>query len=120
MNNVVHRYHWVIIGCLNFVILLGCSLAYRSFVAGLMLLIPVNLANFTLNAAMHLIGIGLDVNSLMVSAIGVGVGIDYGIYLLSRICAESHEQAKAWGQSEERRVGKEWGGTGSTGWWQEQ
>jgi len=98
-NNVVHRYHWVIIGCLNFVILLGCSLAYRSFVAGFLLLIPVNLANFTLNAAMHLIGIGLDVNSLMVAAIGVGVGIDYGIYLLSRICEEYHAQDKDWGRA---------------------
>src|SRR3546814_16814427 len=97
MNNVVHRYHWVIIGCLNFVILLGCSLAYRSFVAGLMLLIPVNLANFTLNAAMHLIGIGLDVNSLLVAAIGVGAGIDYGIYLLSPFCGEFHPPDHTWG-----------------------
>src|SRR3546814_11871138 len=64
-----------------------------------MLLIPVNLANFTLNAAMHLIGIGLDVNSLMVAAIGVGVGIDYGIYLLSRICEEYHAQDKDWGRA---------------------
>ncbi|WP_428310485.1 efflux RND transporter permease subunit [Hydrocarboniphaga sp.] len=91
-NNVVERYHWVIIGLLNFVILLGCSYAYRSFVAGLILLVPVNLSNFVLLASMHLMGIGLDINSLMVASIGVGVGIDYGIYLLSRICEEYHAQ----------------------------
>ena len=34
------------------------------------------------------LGIGLDVNTLPITAIGVGVGIDYGIYLLSRICEE--------------------------------
>ena len=98
-NHVVERYHWTIIGLLNLVILMGCSLAYRSIVAGLILLVPVNLANFTLNASMHLIGIGLDINSLMVAAIGVGVGIDYGIYLLSRICEEYHAQDQDWGRA---------------------
>jgi predicted RND superfamily exporter protein len=97
MNNVVERYHWVVIGLLNVVILIGCSIAYRSIVAGLILLAPVNLANFILNACMHLMGIGLDVNSLMVAAIGVGVGIDYGIYLLSRICEEHQAHASNWG-----------------------
>jgi predicted RND superfamily exporter protein len=99
MNNVVHRYHWVVIGCLNVVILLGCSFAYRSLVAGLILLIPVNLANFYLTAGMHLIGIGLDINSLLVSSVGVGVGIDYGIYLLSRICEEYHAHEGDWGRA---------------------
>jgi hypothetical protein len=41
-----------------------------------------------LGAVMVLMGIGLDVNSLPIAAIGIGVGIDYGIYLLSRICEE--------------------------------
>ncbi|MCX7062962.1 MAG: MMPL family transporter [Gammaproteobacteria bacterium] len=99
MNHVVERYHYLIIALLNLVILLGCSLAYRSFVAGIILLIPVNMANFSLNAAMHVIGIGLDINSLMVAAIGVGVGIDYGIYLLSRICEEYHAQDHDWGRA---------------------
>ena len=99
MNNVVERFHWVIIGLLNLVILAGCSLAYRSLVAGLILLIPVNLANFILNASMQVIGIGLDINSLMVAAIGVGVGIDYGIYLLSRICEEYHARDRDWGRT---------------------
>jgi predicted RND superfamily exporter protein len=92
MNIVVERYHWIIIGLLNLVILLGCSYAYRSFLAGVILLIPVNLSNNVLTASMHLMGIGLDINSLMVASIGVGVGIDYGIYLLSRICEEYHAQ----------------------------
>jgi predicted RND superfamily exporter protein len=99
MNNVVERYHYVIIACLTFVIWLGCSFAYRSFLAGFILLIPVNLANFILNASIHLMGVGLDINTLMVAAIGVGVGIDYGIYLLSRICEEYHAQDHDWGRA---------------------
>lgn len=91
INHVVERYHWLIMGLLNLVILLVSSYAYRSLVAGLVLLVPVNLSNMILTTSMSFMGIGLDINSLMVAAIGVGVGIDYGIYLLSRICEEFHE-----------------------------
>jgi len=99
MNNVVHRYHWLILGLLNIVILLGCSFAYRSFVAGFILLIPVNFANFIIVAGMQLMGIGLDINSLLVTCVGIGVGIDYGIYLVSRICEEYHAQSQDWGRT---------------------
>ena len=99
VNHVIERFHLVCIGSLNLLILLAASYAYRSFTAGLLLLIPVNLANQVLNAAMHLLGVGLDVNSLIVAAIGLGVGIDYGIYLLSRICEEYHAQDEDWGRA---------------------
>jgi len=99
MNNVVEKYHWIILGLLNLAIFLGCSFAYRSFVAGIILLIPVNCANFILGAGMHLIGIGLDINSLLVACVGVGVGIDYGIYLLSRLCEEYHAHEGDWGRT---------------------
>jgi len=88
INDTVVRYESRILLALNLVILIGCSLAYRSIVAGLLLLIPVNLANAMLTASMSLAGVGLDVNSLPILAIGIGVGIDYGIYLLTRICEE--------------------------------
>ncbi|NMF98855.1 MMPL family transporter [Aromatoleum toluolicum] len=90
INDTVDLYQWYILGALNLVILIGCSFAYRSFAAGLVLLVPVNLANVFLTAAMSLVGLGLDVNSLPILAIGIGVGIDYGIYLLTRICEEYH------------------------------
>lgn len=88
INDTVVRYESRILLALNLVILIGCSLAYRSIVAGLLLLIPVNLANAMLTASMSLAGVGLDVNSLPILAIGIGVGIDYGIYLMTRICEE--------------------------------
>lgn len=96
VNLVIDRYHWVVTALMNVFILIICSLAYRSLLAGVLLLIPVNLANQTLYAAMHLLGVGLDVNSMIVAAIGLGVGIDYGIYLLSRICEEYHAHAGDW------------------------
>jgi len=99
INDTVDRYQWYILGALNLVIFIGCSLAYGSMAAGLLLLVPVNLANAFLTAAMALGGLGLDVNSLPILAIGIGVGIDYGIYLLTRICEEYHLAHKDIGQA---------------------
>lgn len=88
INDTVDTYQWIILALLNVVILITCTYAYRSVVAGVMLLVPVNLSNLLLGAVMTEMGIGLDVNTLPIAAIGVGVGIDYGIYLLSRIYEE--------------------------------
>lgn len=88
LNDTVDRYQWLILAALNLVILVTCSFAYRSILAGVLLLIPVNLSNLMLGVVMTWLGIGLDVNTLPIAAIGIGVGIDYGIYLLSRICEE--------------------------------
>ncbi|WP_420465412.1 efflux RND transporter permease subunit [Panacagrimonas sp.] len=96
VNIVVDRFHWVMMGMLNLAIFLLCSFAYRSMLAGLILLVPVNLSHQAMVATMHLLGVGLDVNSLIVAAIGVGVGIDYGIYLLSRICEEFQAREEDW------------------------
>jgi len=96
VNRVIGRYQWIVIGAVNLFVFLMCAVAYRSVVAGLLLLVPVNLANEALTAAMHLLGVGLDVNSMIVAAIGVGVGIDYGIYLLSRICEELQGNGGDW------------------------
>ncbi len=88
INETVDLYQWYIMAGINLVIGIGCTWAYRSFAAALILLVPVNLANVALTAFMTLAGLGLDVNSLPILAIGIGVGIDYGIYLLTRICEE--------------------------------
>lgn len=97
MNNVVHRYHWFIFGLVNVAIAVIAALAYRSMIAAVLLLIPVNLSNFLQLAAMHVLGIGLDINATIVAVMGVGVGIDYGIYLLSRICEELSVHEGDWG-----------------------
>ncbi|TDJ63173.1 MAG: RND transporter [Proteobacteria bacterium] len=92
MNNTIEKYHWLIMGMVNGAVFLISAFAYRSFVAGFILLIPVNLSNLLLGATIQLLGIGLDINIGIVAVIGVGVGIDYGIYLLSRICEEFGNQ----------------------------
>lgn len=96
INRVVERYHLVIVLVLNVIMFLMFSLAYRSPVAGFLLLVPVNISYLTMTAAMVVLGVGLDVNSMIVAAIGLGVGIDYGIYLLSRMCEEYQLQNGDW------------------------
>lgn len=97
-NETVDYYQWVILGALIVVIFITCGIAYRSFIAGLLLLFPVNLSNLMLGAVMVTMSISLDTNTLPVAAIGIGVGIDYGIYLLSRIC-EEHQAHEDYGKA---------------------
>jgi len=67
------------------VIFVIVAVTYRSAVAGVLLIMPLGLANVLVNAYMAARGIGLDVDTLPVIAVGVGFGIDYGIYILSRV-----------------------------------
>src|SRR5713101_4488874 len=67
------------------VIFVVCAVTYRSLVAAVLLILPLALANAVVNAYMAARGIGLDLDTLPVIAVGVGFGIDYGIYILSRI-----------------------------------
>ena len=66
-----------------------CSIFYRSPIAGLMLVVPLWIANLLTFVFMIAVKMGLNVNSLPVSCIGAGIGVDYGIYMLSRIREET-------------------------------
>ncbi len=63
-------------------------ITYRSFMAGLYLLFPLALANAAINAYMGAHDIGININTLPVVTVGVGFGIDYSIYIVSRIIEE--------------------------------
>lgn len=62
-----------------------CLLAFRSWRMTLCIILPLALVTILCNAVMTLLGIGVKVNTLPVVALGVGVGVDYGIYLFERI-----------------------------------
>ncbi|MGB1562594.1 MAG: efflux RND transporter permease subunit [Sinimarinibacterium flocculans] len=99
MNSVVERSHWILVALCCVAIFVIATYAYRSPIAAIILLVPTLLSNFYLLSTMRLMGIGLDINSVLVAVLGVGVGIDYGIYMLSRICEEYHEQNGDWGRA---------------------
>jgi predicted RND superfamily exporter protein len=73
--------HGAIFGAL----LLMCMATFRSLRATLCILIPLAIVSILCEALMPLLGIGLKVSTLPVIALGVGVGVDYGIYLYDRI-----------------------------------
>ena len=71
-----------------------CLLAFRSFKLTLCVVIPLGLVTLLCTAFMAMLGIGLKVNTLPVVALGVGVGVDYGIYLFDRIKHEMQDRGR--------------------------
>ena len=84
VNSVITETHAVIDVAVLFGVFILCVLSFFSIVAGLILTVPLVLANSLAMAYMSLNGIGLSINTLPVAAVGIGLGVDFGIYLLSR------------------------------------
>jgi len=64
-----------------------CLLIFRSLAATLCIVLPLMLTSVLGNALMAFMGIGVKVATLPVIALGVGIGVDYGIYLYSRLAS---------------------------------
>jgi predicted RND superfamily exporter protein len=71
---------WVNLALFASVTLL-CLATFRSLRVTLCIILPLALVTILCNALMAALGIGVKVNTLPVVALGVGVGVDYGIYL---------------------------------------
>jgi predicted RND superfamily exporter protein len=61
-----------------------CWVAFRSLRGTLCVIIPLGIVSLLGYALMTLLEIGLKVSTLPVVALGVGIGVDYGIYIFSR------------------------------------
>ncbi len=61
---------------------------YRSFVCGLYILGPLIASNILVNAYMAVNNIGVNIHTLPLVTVGVGFGVDYGLYIISRIIEE--------------------------------
>ncbi len=68
-----------------------CLITFRSLTITLCIILPLGLSVVLCNALMAMMGIGLKVNTLPVVALGVGVGVDYGIYLFEVMRHEMKE-----------------------------
>jgi len=66
-------------------IIILCLMTFRSIAGTLCIIIPLALVSLLAYALMTILEIGLKVNTLPVVALGVGVGVDYGIYIYSRL-----------------------------------
>lgn len=66
-------------------ILVLCLITFRSVRGTLCVVLPLGLVSLLAYALMAMLEIGLKVNTLPVVALGVGIGVDYGIYIYSRL-----------------------------------
>ena len=67
------------------VVILLCLLNFRSLRITACIIIPLMLTSVLGQALMTLLGIGVKVATLPVIALGVGIGVDYGIYIYSSL-----------------------------------
>ncbi len=70
------------------VVFLLSFFTYWSVSGAIIVMIPSIVAQPLSEAVMYFMGIDFNINSLPVAAIGIGIGIDYGYYVLSRIVEE--------------------------------
>ncbi|MES2256993.1 MAG: MMPL family transporter [Pseudomonadota bacterium] len=87
-NQVVEKANWQMnLGVYLGVILL-CLLAFRSWRGMLCAVLPLVLTSLLVEALMVFLGMGVKVATLPVIALGVGIGVDYALYILSVTLAQ--------------------------------
>jgi predicted RND superfamily exporter protein len=84
-NDVVKKAQMPMLILVYAAIVLLCLLTFRTIFGTLAIVIPLTLVSFLAYALMAFMGIGLKVNTLPVVALGVGIGVDYGIYIFSKM-----------------------------------
>ncbi len=71
-----------------FILVMMCIIVYRSSIAGMFFMVPVVLANLVTFAFMSWQNIGMNINTVPVAALGIGLGVDYTLYICDRIKGE--------------------------------
>ncbi len=65
------------------VVILFCLITFRSWRAVICAVVPLTITSLLAQALMVWLGIGIKVATLPVVALGVGIGVDYALYVLS-------------------------------------
>ncbi|MCG8905767.1 RND family transporter [Pseudomonas sp. DP-17] len=84
-NDVIKHSELTILILVYICVALMCLITFRSFTATLCIVLPLILTSVLGNALMATLGIGVKVATLPVIALGVGIGVDYGIYIYTRL-----------------------------------
>lgn len=90
VNETLTEYQLITLGLALLVVFVFCSVMYKSLVAGLIILAPLLISNVLAFTFMVLNNppLPLTTATLPVASVGIGLGVDYGIYLVSRIREE--------------------------------
>ncbi|RMO83852.1 hypothetical protein ALQ33_04571 [Pseudomonas syringae pv. philadelphi] len=84
-NEVIKQSELIILVLVYICVAAMCMITFRSWAATLCIVLPLVLTSVLGNALMAFMGIGVKVATLPVVALGVGIGVDYGIYIYSRL-----------------------------------
>ncbi len=91
INDEVERAHVANISLIFLVIFILHSITYQSMASGGIIFLQIATATLLSLAYMAIKGIGLNINTLPVQSVGVGIGVDYAIYIVDRIRQEVAE-----------------------------
>jgi uncharacterized protein len=84
-NEEVKAKEYPILGWVFAAVIMMCLLTFRSLLGTVLVFVPLALVSILVYAVMAMVGIGLKVSTLPMVALGAGIGVDYGIYLWSRM-----------------------------------
>ena len=90
-NETVKAKEMLILGGVFAAVIVMCLLTFHSAVGTMLVVGPLALVSVLVYAVMALVGIGLKVSTLPMVALGAGIGVDYGIYLFSRMEEYLHQ-----------------------------
>jgi predicted RND superfamily exporter protein len=97
-NDTVREKEHLILYLLYGAVFAMCWISFKSWRAALCVTLPLMLVTELGHSLMVLLGIGMKVNTLTVVALGVGIGVDYGIYIFARM-REAMNQGKTLSES---------------------
>ncbi len=83
-NEAVQAAQFPILVYVYAAVIVLCLISFRSVAGTICIVVPLALVSLLAYALMSYLEIGLKVNTLPVVALGVGIGVDYGIYIFSR------------------------------------
>ncbi len=84
-NEEVEAAQFPILGYVYGAVVLLCLIFFRSLAATLCIALPLAGVSLLAYALMAVLEIGLKVSTLPVVALGIGIGVDYGIYVYGRL-----------------------------------
>ena len=90
-NEEVEASQFPILAYVYAAVIVLCLVSFRSVAATVCIVVPLAVVSLLAYALMALLEIGLKVSTLPVVALGVGIGVDYGIYIYGRLRAHLAE-----------------------------
>ena len=92
INNLVTRSQVESILIAVALVIILCSILFRSVTAGLFATIPLAMSVFLNFCIMGLLGIQLEVMTMLIASIVIGVGVDYAIHYVYKMISDRGKQ----------------------------